>query len=1488
MNGKDSYSNSNSNSIFSIKLLLDGQKFSCMITNSNNSSEDDDDNSNNTMEDDGECETRTELNGVVIVEEKGGMNDNDSNTTENNNNGSSSSGRPVLMKRFASLRQNLQNNQAMARVRTSAVAAAAVAATTAEAAANRVAEEVKHRRQQQQNNAMQSGSISSSSISVSDEDTTQSSSFHGRYRTGAGAGAGADADADEACSGVASQAALALAMSGGNSEMQEMLSKVEDGEYSMVLGTGMLGVNLKQCLQLRNGVYVDFLVTEGAAHKSQVIHVGDALVRVNHTDVSQGTIHHIPTLIAKAKRPALIVLSRKFCSHGTLHLAIGLCLKLLQLDKLRSQHCVTSEPISQTSPPQQISSSIANACSPSMLDLTDPTIFAELNALANDRCNESLSLTALSKSIDHPPHLALLKQAFLDCCADPRKISFLAKHFANEDSYDQDQDKLSFTLFKLFLRLFDVLSLLPRAPPNAQTLLIKDFITQFKPLMPLIDIASITTTADAQIIISKLEENDNSSSSLMLQSLQTSILGFLAASRFARFLVSNQCARMRAYLRGTAPFYSLPLHHVLSSITARNLQQSHGNNNNNSNNIFLHILLHSICYHKKYTTSNDSDDNDKHVQLKHYGPAGICCAISIRGLLQSYTHSSSSSSLDDDPNNTLLQNLSTLWKTFLSPKIGSLDDITLLHSQDTLLALKQTRILISSITSLSSSSSNYHEKLKQSLHNLANQLIFDYANHLFPIFKDDDFYETFCREIPLSFFNDAATSKSYHHHLLQDELSTNNDNDNDNDNDGSIVSLSSLPLLNEGCISRLLRNTHLPDCISIHRPHYTPKNIQLDADQLREQFGLSKEEPNGKDLKDTIDSNNDSRNENNTMLHESYHNADFAIIFGSSNNNKVDSNVLGSESNIRRFGVIPLGSSSACNDESSCSSSDFADSPLVKIKEHEIPSTFESYAVTHSNLFGTTTCVASDGWEMSLINFIIPNSTTTTASTSYQRMYGVSLIIRQVVPPKHNVTANQISSCDDDDQSYDQILSYPPIFHNSSTTKSQQPQSDNHKVDSPCSFEKFLNESQMSTEIINHLNDNRWSDSMNQCAANATEMTTTIGISFISARPVIPAMRSSLSSLARITTNNGINVKPLVDILGAASPFNLTPFFQQLLKDHIVKGSEPFLKHNNLSHQIDIFQEECGMHLIQSLPPMSLSLLFLLLLLEQKVVLASERRSLLLSASFAIVKLLGPLEWSHLNVSYVPTSLANDLVHYPAPFLIGVVPSEERELLDNLPDDVTLVDLDSSVITLANDMSSANYSTSKATTSNLENTQEKKLKAQLHSLSKRLGHIVGQEIFPSAWCCDSINYNALNVGSKTSFFKLKSIFNDFIIELLEGTSSCCYWIEEQASPSIASASTSTMRNVSSSNPSSNTDFSSILFDEDRFYQIKDLRYQAIMEKLRKASTIDHSCNICHGKSSSFTLALDVVGENFILDAFLRCQGLSTFISSSDKESMIYW
>ena len=54
----------------------------------------------------------------------------------------------------------------------------------------------------------------------------------------------------------------------------------------------------------------------------------------------------------------------------------------------------------------------------------------------------------------------------------------------------------------------------------------------------------------------------------------------------------------------------------------------------------------------------------------------------------------------------------------------------------------------------------------------------------------------------------------------------------------------------------------------------------------------------------------------------------------------------------------------------------------------------------------------------------------------------------------------------------------------------------------------------MCIEIIQCLNYNRYTDSINQCVVNRTEMTSDIGILFTSAKPGMSAMRSSLSSIA--------------------------------------------------------------------------------------------------------------------------------------------------------------------------------------------------------------------------------------------------------------------------------------------------------------------------------------------------------------------------------------
>jgi hypothetical protein len=92
--------------------------------------------------------------------------------------------------------------------------------------------------------------------------------------------------------------------------MQSIIDSLEKDEYVMLLGNGMLGVNLKQAFLKNNGVYMDYLVDGGAAELSGVICVGDSLMKVGDVDVyKKGLILNVPQTIAGAKRPVVLVLS---------------------------------------------------------------------------------------------------------------------------------------------------------------------------------------------------------------------------------------------------------------------------------------------------------------------------------------------------------------------------------------------------------------------------------------------------------------------------------------------------------------------------------------------------------------------------------------------------------------------------------------------------------------------------------------------------------------------------------------------------------------------------------------------------------------------------------------------------------------------------------------------------------------------------------------------------------------------------------------------------------------------------------------------------------------------------------------------------------------------------------------------------------------------------------------------------------------------------
>ena len=92
-------------------------------------------------------------------------------------------------------------------------------------------------------------------------------------------------------------------------KIKHLVASLSPGQYVMLLRPGMLGVNLKQTYLPGHGVYVDFVVPGGNAGNAGVICIGDGLVKVGDLDVSKGTIHDVPRVIANSKRPAILVLN---------------------------------------------------------------------------------------------------------------------------------------------------------------------------------------------------------------------------------------------------------------------------------------------------------------------------------------------------------------------------------------------------------------------------------------------------------------------------------------------------------------------------------------------------------------------------------------------------------------------------------------------------------------------------------------------------------------------------------------------------------------------------------------------------------------------------------------------------------------------------------------------------------------------------------------------------------------------------------------------------------------------------------------------------------------------------------------------------------------------------------------------------------------------------------------------------------------------------
>ncbi|GKZ00921.1 hypothetical protein MPSEU_001043600 [Mayamaea pseudoterrestris] len=560
--------------------------------------------------------------------------------------------------------------------------------------------------------------------------------------------------------------------------------------------------------------------------------------------------------------------------------------------------------------------------------------------------------------------------------------------------------------------------------------------------------------------------------------------------------------------------------------------------------------------------------------------------------------------------------------------------------------------------------------------------------------------------------------------------------------------------LANGCIKRLLRKTNLPNGVAPHKPTHINDDVSHSGEA--------------------------------TSAGSKHIVAEYAVIFGSADQSQE------SKHSVQRYAcqlLIPERNG---------------------LTPDDVPATLESYAIMSPlqskpfNCLPVGTRISADGWAVTLQNFVVPRADAASESGEEAPLYGVSLVFQKVSSAltSEHVKINEGSVVD----AHDDL----PLFNQ-------------------------------------RLHEESWIDWSSTIADRC------IGIALVSQRNTMLSMRDTLSRILQThASREGCADRVclgLINILGNFRHADIEPqAILSIFRSPMDIALSPWRELPNTA-QAEEFEQVSGRHLLESLPPIPLALLFTTALLEQKIVFTSSRRSLLLSATTALSKLLRPLRWWHLMVPCVPASLAGDLLQYPAPFILGMSTEDSgiMEHIRDLPRDVTLVDLDVGRVILAPSFAK-DCELGRGVPNNVDTSRA--LRQQVLFMSQALGGVFGSVIYPDTWGIDGPEANVSHVG--TAFDRLCNVCREFVDELLAGTGSCCYWIEEANATEAVEP--------------------TVLFDEDRFFHVKNLRASEGFAPL-------------FGMPNSSKLAITLEDFDLILEVFLRCQSMNVYIGSRNKNQM---
>lgn len=526
------------------------------------------------------------------------------------------------------------------------------------------------------------------------------------------------------------------------------------------------------------------------------------------------------------------------------------------------------------------------------------------------RTNQALSLTTLSKAVQNDPEfVSILREAFVTCCLDSRRLPFYAQYLTKEDELVLEAVKANVRLMA-YTELLSFKDLYPVSPnskkieyakriaykfflrnPNFASLP-KDPDESFDESAPMFDLRPIFDTNTLAALEGAINASDKKPvPKNLFEVFEAQLESSLTGSKFAAFLVSDDCARMRAYLRGTNPYVNAPL-----EVVYRNLLSGSSSEKICAQNHLIFMILYLVCQNENEpdTKTDNSSGFDNKVPLSSLGR--LFAPIFIhRSLIPAIDHFNSIyEGQCTDPKNITVSSLRQLfelldhfWRTFIAEDGGMVEGSV--ESKEAQAALLDTRKHILSLVDASNKELAEDVidphlrlarlqivKLRKSLNILSDELLYEHAITFNRKYKEHLIHEWMCGEAKKSSISGANTSMDHDNVIKKD--------------------VTSLPPLAAGCVTRLMRRVELPKGISRHRPLRVQKGIGFDS-------------------------------VSNSM------NAECAIIFGSSITEKQqNSSALSDDIKLTRFATVSL-----------TSDENFAGGPLT---EDTLPPTLESYAVT--------------------------------------------------------------------------------------------------------------------------------------------------------------------------------------------------------------------------------------------------------------------------------------------------------------------------------------------------------------------------------------------------------------------------------------------------------------------------------------------------------------------------------------------------------------